>query len=493
MLFWQVVVTTVSFTTDPGSALLGYRWVVGLGASFSLFYAQFTRDFLGIRSQRSVIRVGYLLLVLFSLWSVLGGPGFITEIYTSPQTGMLLPEFGPVALLWAVITYSYLTYSAVLLFKYHQRTPSPLMRSRIKYLLIGLVLVFAGSMVNLNDSLKPYPLDMVANAINASLIAYAILRYKLLDISWVIRKGLLYSSLTLAITVVYFLMVSLALNILHVVTGYQIFILTLFMAALTAVAILPLRDRVQGWVDRRFFREKHDWSEMLQRLSRTVASVLDLRKVTEMILDDVLQTMHITSGAFLIRRDEDGAYRVQTYKGDDPIPQDLSLFRADSPVISWLSRYQTSLSSRVLDTDPNFIGLWAREREDIRRIKAELFVPLLVRRQLIGILVLGPKLSETPYSPEEQQILDTLANQTAVAIENASLFSETVAEQERTATIVEQAFAGIILLDCDLRISSLNPAAEAIIGQPAAQVAGQPLSDVFGPGSQATAVLCVKP
>jgi len=51
-----------------------------------------------------------------------------------------------------------------------------------------------------------------------------------------------------------------------------------------------------------------------------------------------------------------------------------------------------------------------------------------------------------------------------VAIENASLYSATLAEQERTSTIIEQAFAGIILLDSNLRITSLNPAAEAIIG-----------------------------
>ena len=119
-------------------------------------------------------------------------------------------------------------------------------------------------------------------------------------------------------------------------------------------------------------------------------------------------------------------------------------------------------------------------------------MPLLVRRQLIGILVLGPKLSETPYSPEEQQILDTLANQTAVAIENASLFSATVAEQERTSTIVEQAFAGIIMLDGNLRITGLNPAAEAIIGSPAAEITGRPLSDILGPGITGEAALCIK-
>ena len=85
-----------------------------------------------------------------------------------------------------------------------------------------------------------------------------------------------------------------------------------------------------------------------------------------------------------------------------------------------------------------------------------------------------------PYSSEEQLVLDTLANQTAVAIENARLFSETVVEKERTATILEQAFAGIILLDGQLKIVSLNPAAETILGFSEHQVIGLPLSDILG-------------
>ena len=97
-------------------------------------------------------------------------------------------------------------------------------------------------------------------------------------------------------------------------------------------------------------------------------------------------------------------------------------------------------------------------------LRAELFVPLLVRDKLIGILCLGEKLSELPYVPAERLTISTLAKRTAVAIENASLYSATLAEQERTSTIIEQAFAGIILLDSNLRITSLNPAAEAIIG-----------------------------
>jgi PAS domain S-box-containing protein len=69
----------------------------------------------------------------------------------------------------------------------------------------------------------------------------------------------------------------------------------------------------------------------------------------------------------------------------------------------------------------------------------------------------------------------------SVAIENAGLYQQTLAEKERTATIVEQAFAGMILLDCELRVVSLNPAAETIIGEGGARVVGKQLGEVFDP------------
>ncbi len=461
MLIWQVGVTAVSFTSNPTVALWGYRVVVGLGGSFGVFYAQFVRDFLGVRSHRWLMRVGYIFAGTVAIWTLSGGPGVITEIYQSPVSSLLLPEFGPIAYLSAAVTYLYLVYSAILLGQHHKRSTSPQMRNRIKYLLLGLLLVFFGSMINLSDTLRPYPIDMVANALNATLIAYAILRYHLLDISVVIRKGLLYSLLTASIGILYFLVVFLALNLFHFSNGYQqVFLLSLFLAALTAVAIQPLRDVIQAWLDRRFFREKYDVGVMLKNLSRTAASVLQIDRLTAMILADVTSTMHVSRGAFFIIDEKGGQYRLQAYIGSEPSIANLSLFRADSPICVWLAVNQTGLSSRIIDTDPSFIALWAREREELKRMQAELLVPMMTRGKLIGILLLGPKLSETAYSSGEQLVLDALANQTAVAVENARLFSEMVVEKERTATILEQAFAGIILLDSELRIVSLNPAAE---------------------------------
>jgi PAS domain S-box-containing protein len=481
-LIWQAGVTGVSFSADPTIALGFYRITIALGIGISIFFALFSRDFLRVHSHRWIMWVGYFLFGALALWILLGGPAVIIRVFRAPETGLWLPDFGPLAYVCVLIVYIYIAYGAALLLRYHQRAASPLDRNRIRFLLFGLLLLVAGSLSNLSPALRPYPVDMVMNALFAFTIAYSILRYQLLDISVVVRKGLVYSMLTATIGVVYFLGVFLALTLFDVVSGYQIFLLSLFLAAVTAVAMQPLRDAMQGWLDKLFFREKYDAGLMLKRLSRTAASVLQIDRLTEMILDDVLATMHISNGAFFIKDEKGGDYRLRAYMGSDLAPEGLPSFRRDSPVITWLSGRQTALSNRVLETDPSFISLWTREREDLKRLRAELLVPLMAAGKLIGVLMLGPKLSEAPFSAEEQLTLDTLANQTAVAVENARLFSETTAEKERTATIVEQAFAGIILLDSDLRIVALNPAAEAIIGYGSAQAAGVLLRDVLGPG-----------
>ncbi len=81
---------------------------------------------------------------------------------------------------------------------------------------------------------------------------------------------------------------------------------------------------------------------------------------------------------------------------------------------------------------PQFQSLWRSERQLLDAMEAELFIPIKVLSQLVGIFLLGPKRSEQPFSSEEIITLSTVANQTAVAIENARLYT---AEQSRRKEI----------------------------------------------------------
>jgi PAS domain S-box-containing protein len=327
------------------------------------------------------------------------------------------------------------------------------LRNRIRYPLIGASLVFVGGLSNLVDPFAPYPLDHAANLLNAFLLAYAVFRYQLADITLVVRKGLLYSIPTVIIGAGYFLIIYLATVLFQAFAGPQIFLLSLVVAVTAALVAQPLRDRAQHWVDRLFFRERYDAGLMLQRLSHTVASVLDLSNLTNMILDEVTSTMHIERAVFLLKQEKSMEFRLMAHRGLEGEPE-LRL-RRDHPIVTWLSNHGQALRKYDMDLQPQFKALWGEERADLDRIGAELLIPLKAKGELVGILTVGPKLSGEAYLPDDELTLTTLANQTATALENARLLEEARRRNRELALLNRVIAASAADYDVDLILHTI--------------------------------------
>ncbi|MBE9525110.1 MAG: HD domain-containing protein [Chloroflexi bacterium] len=352
------------------------------------------------------------------------------------QGGVLSYEFSPFTVLIAGPGYGLTVFSFVELYRGYQVSADSRQRNRLRYLMIGLGLIIIASIVNFTP-LGIYPIDIAANGVTAVLIAYAILRHNLLDIRVVIRKGLLYSIPTMIIGTAYFLIISLSLNIFHSYSGIEIFFLSFLVAMLTAVVAEPLRVQAQSWVDRLFFREKYDSTLMLQRLSGSAASVLDLLEITSMILEEVTSTLHIQKAAFFLKREDTGEFSLTAHKGLSVV-SNLRLGE-NHPVVLWFSGNGHALMRKDIEVLPQFKSLWGWERRDLDRIEAELFIPLKAKNKLVGIFAVGPKRSEQPYSRDDQLTLTTLANQTAVAIENARLYTSEQFRREELDTLYSMA------------------------------------------------------
>jgi PAS domain S-box-containing protein len=359
-----------------------------------------------------------------------------------------------------------------------RRTTDFALRNRIQYILLGWILIMIGGVTNVLPIAGALPLDITANLVNALLITYAISRYHLLDLSLIVRKGLIYSLSTGLVVIGYLLVAFLGVDLLEMVGGARLLV-ALVVALIVAILLQPGRDRIQGWVDRLFFREKYDAAVMLQRLSRQVASVLDLRQLAELILDEITNTMQISKAVLVVRDRQTGIYSPLAKRGFD---ESLTLrFKPDSPIINWLAAHNDVLAMSDLTLQPQFKGLWAKERAELAAAHIELFIGSRVGGDLVGILALGPKLSGIAYTPDEQRILETLNNQTAVAVQNAWLYGAALDEKERAQTILQAAFAGIVVVDHNLRIVAMNPSAETLTGHQLDELRNQPLAAVLGP------------
>ena len=436
MLVWQLANIQLSLSETAGAALLWYRVMIAAAAGQFIVFFYFARAALHIRERRRVVLLGCMVWLVTVLALVTDERHFLTDVARHPSTGLFVPRFGPVLLLIAFSIYAFLGYGIATLVRGYRRATVDLERSRLRYLLLSIVIIVLGTLANFIPPLQAYPVEVTANIISALLFSYAIMRYRLLDITFFVRRGLAYSILTAAIAAMYLLGILLFERLVQSVVGLGAFLVPILLAMVAAVLLQPWRDRAQAWVDQLLFREKYDSRRMLQELSRRTATLIELEPLGTMLLSEICDTMHLERAALLRKEESTGDFAIAAQRGLDRRAAAVRL-TSDHPIVQWLLRSERLLHAGEIDLLPEFRSLWARERDELNLLGAQLLIPLIVKNDLVGILIFGPKLSGEAYAWDEEVTLSTLANQTAVAVENARLFAATKARVAELTALQE--------------------------------------------------------
>jgi len=415
MLFWSIS----AFLASSG-LVAPLFWFRAMAISpVAMFFALFlfVQKLFGLRNKwvPALLIYGLCAIVLDFF------TGLVIKSAYLDNTGSFVYEFGIFLPLIALPFYVITIYSLVILINIHKNSKDANHRNRIRYLMLGISLPIFAMLINFTE-LGKYPIDIAANVITAILLSYAILRHQLLDVKVVIRLGLIYSITTAIFGGIYFLVISLVLNLFHLLAGNEVFITSIIIGTLFSFVFAPLNSRAQKWIDRLFYREKFNASQMLERLSQTTASLMNLDIMADIILSEILSTWHIQNGTFLIKKNETGEFLLTAQKGDNR--ENTWSFPSDHPVIKWLMEYKKILSTDDLSMLPIFKSLWGREINKLEEINAQIFVPLLAKGELVGIIILGEKKSTLPFDRDDLLLLSALSNQIAVAIENSRLYED---------------------------------------------------------------------
>jgi diguanylate cyclase (GGDEF)-like protein/putative nucleotidyltransferase with HDIG domain len=386
--------------------------------SVMIAYYHFVRVFVN-RSSGFVVKLGYacVAFVLVPL-AVLG---YIPErVYV--HNGIIEVYYGSFLYLMIAIGAVFFLLSVSLLLRSYKDSSDPLARNRIVYLLGGLGIWLAFSIRNSIPPLLNYPVEQIGHLGNALVIGYAITRYRLLDSKLLIRKGLIYSLISILITALFLLMLY---GVHSFIQGWSTSanLAAIFaMALLMAWAFNPLRMAIQKVVDKIFYGESYDYRQMVLSFARRMSSVLDLTELAEAMLQPTTKALGASQVSLLLPEDDgfSSQFAERLVEGE-PVTQ-IKLNK-ESPLVVWLTKEEKPLSREHIDMSVEFKVLTEEERRSLDALGLELLCPIKSKAGLVGILTLSKKRAGGSYSSDDMDLLMTVVTEAGVVIENAQLYS----------------------------------------------------------------------
>jgi len=324
---------------------------------------------------------------------------------------------------------------------------SPLAREQSKVILWGIVLGFApftiwavgAFFVHIPTGFNIlYALPIVIFPLS---IAYAIVRYRVLDLDRVVRQGIVYLLLTGLVALLTVVLVNLAGFLLGSTISPNDPVTIAVLSTSLVVLFNPLRRHLQTIVDRTFYRREKDYQQQLQRFSHVLTTSVDIDGVANAIYAAVTRSLHPQSQMIYLFDRPSGAYLPIQGDLENTLP-----LMADFPLVQHL---RTEFGTLFLGDYSRLPHTLKSSRELLLALDANLIVPIRGSGRLAGLLILGAAASGRPYTRNEMLFLDTMADQAAVALERAQVLRETAVRAQQLAVLNQASQSLISTLEID--------------------------------------------
>jgi len=260
-------------------------------------------------------------------------------------------------------------------------------------------------------------------------IAYSIVKHNLFDADVIIKRTVGYFIITAIVIGVYGL---LTVSFNYFMGQYQVAQSQAFPILFTLGIILifnPLRNRVQAVVDRIFFRKEYDYSGIVDKVGGAMTTMLELPQILSRLVQTFMEDMFIDTSSVMLLSPGGAQYQVSLAGGEREQDIGLVAFERETPLMGIIEARKRELTKYDVLEDPEYSEQSESCLKDFEALRASLIVPLVFQDEVIGSLNLGEKKSGKPYNREDIDLLRTLANQGAIAIENARLFQENLEKQ----------------------------------------------------------------
>lgn len=403
------------FSLYPGFGIEQIIWIrlvlfcaVPLTYLFFLLIHTFPSERFHLKPAVFNITLGWTILIMLCTLSPYVFERMVTDHgATTPVPGILMPLF-------ALSVTGYIAAGIYILVRKYSAAHRKL-RIQMQYLLYGTTVMFAlilstvlfPSVFLHNSSLAPYA--SLYTFIFAGATAYAIVKHKLFNIQAVVARSVAYTLLLSIVLIIYTSVIFGLSQILHQqhIGIYQLLIYTL-LAMFVAITFQPLKKWLENKTDQIFFKDRYSTSSFLAELSKIITSTLDLERLSQSALSEVMQTIHIQKGAIFVETKE--GYKLLAHQNF------IEMENIDQELLEELFALQEIFNTENEDS--------SRLLSSLLKKNIAIVAPFTTDHTMQGLLVLGDKKSGDTYTSQDLQLLGIIGPELSVAIENAHSYQQ---------------------------------------------------------------------
>jgi putative PEP-CTERM system histidine kinase len=431
----------VSFT---GEALLPGSWLL-----FSLSFARSNYKEL-LSKWKGLVFLLFLFpvfLVSFSWSYLLIVPG---ELYEVPARFLPLGRAGYFLELFFLLSLILILMNLEGTF----RASSGIKRWQIKFMILGLGSGFAFLLYSTSQNLlfssvnfEMTPINSAAILVADCLILFSLGRRSLLEVDLYISKHFLFNSLTVLVVGIYLIAVGSIAKIISLFGGGQgvpLGALVVFVALLGIMVVLlsdQLRQEAKRFISRNFYRAHYDYRKEWTEFTERTSSILEMKDMCSAVARMVSETFGVPSvtiwlfdeignelspgGSTALSQTQMQTVRLTEMGGE----VFLNYLRGKRASVDF-GKPSDGKARKIKEENPEFF-----EPSQVR-----ICVPLLAGRHLLGIMTLGKRVTDEPFTTEDQDLLNTLAAQAASSLLNLSLSQKLLKAKEAEAFQTLSAF-----------------------------------------------------
>jgi two-component system NtrC family sensor kinase len=425
--YWQTCWTLLFNVEDARTAVvlarLGYSGIIFIPIVFFHFVFEFTK----IERSRRLSRLNYVVGTVFFLINWVSD-AFVDGVHKYswgfyPRAGILHPVY------LVLLVIMLLTGLRDLGRCQRELLDQPVKLNQVRYIISStLIYSLAGIDFLANYGVRHYPMGLLFTNMHAGIIAYAIIQYRLLDINVIIKRSVIYAVILLAMLAPCYLVVVGAQELAFGKIDYTFSLITLSLLITVGFFFPKLRFKTEYALERALFKKRLDYRETLLRSSREMVSVVDLKELSNRLVQTVGRALGIQKVSLFLLDEGKSVFSMAASRETEGESDSAVITKMDPVVRSLVEGNQAIVREELATATQQREA--QRAAAKMLELGAEISVPIVSKEKLIGILNLGHKEEREIYSHEDLELLATLANQAAIAIENARLYENLKQSQE---------------------------------------------------------------